>query len=115
MFYLFKIIITTVLVLLISEFSKRNNLAGAILASLPVISIFALLWLYIETHDLSLITKLSKSIFWLVLPSLVFFLSFPLLLKCELNFYVSICLAAALTVGAYVLMIYVLSTFGIRL
>lgn len=111
MFYIIKIIITTILVIVISEFSKRNSLVGAVFASLPLISILAILWLYMETQDVVLVSNLAKNIFWLVLPSLIFFLSLPILLKIGFNFYLSIGLSIGLTIGCYLAMIYVLKGY----
>ena len=114
-YYVTKIIVTSVLVIAISELSKRNSFMGAILASLPLISILAILWLYTETQDVALVSNLSKNIFWFVLPSLAFFITFPLFLKFELNFYVSIGLSVGFTIGCYWLMIYALNAFGVRI
>ena len=80
-YYLTKIAVTTVLIVLISEIARRSSLIGAILASIPLISVIAMVWLYIDTKDVTRITALSQSIFWLVLPSLALFVSLPLLIK----------------------------------
>lgn len=112
MFYVIKIIITTILVVIVSEFSKRSSLAGALFASLPLVSILAILWLYIETQNVVLVSNLAKNVFWLVLPSLVFFLSLPVMLKVGLNFYLSLGLSIGLTVGCYLVTIYVLHSYS---
>ncbi len=97
-FYLIKIIVTTGLIVIISEIAKRSSLMGAILASIPLVSVLAMLWLYIDTKDVAKISSLSINIFWLVLPSLTLFISLPVLLKQGLNFYLS--LAACRTIRA---------------
>ncbi len=112
---LIKIAITTLLVVAISEISKRNSLAGALLASIPLVSVLALLWLYIDTRDVEKISALSSSIFWLVIPSLALFISLPLLLKNGIHFYLSLTLSLALTAACYGAMIVLLARFGIRL
>lgn len=103
------------LVVLISEISKRSTLVGSILASIPLVSVLAMIWLYIDTENTKKITELSYSIFWLVLPSLTLFVSLPLLLKKGLSFYLSMSLSMILTILAYYLMILVLGKFGIKL
>ncbi len=112
---LIKIAITTLLVVAISEISKRNSLAGALLASIPLVSVLALLWLYIDTRDVEKISALSSSIFWLVIPSLVLFIALPLLLKSGVHFCLSLALSLALTAACYGVMIVLLARFGIRL
>jgi hypothetical protein len=114
-YYITKILITTVLVVLISEVSKRSSLLGAILASIPLVSVLAMLWLYIDTKNIEKISALSSNIFWLVLPSLVLFIALPLLLKQGFSFYLSMGISVALTIVAYALMLIILDYFGIKL
>lgn len=99
--YLVKIAVSAVLVVLIAEIGKRSTLAGAILASLPVVSLLAMVWLYADTKDALQVAALARSIFWLVLPSLVLFLVLPAMLERGYGFYSSLTLAAAATVLAY--------------
>jgi len=114
-YYALKIVITTLLIVLISEIAKRSSFVGAILASVPLVSVLAMLWLYIDTKNISKVSELSSSIFWLVLPSLTLFITLPLLLKQGINFYLSISLSIGITIFSYWLMISVLNHFGIKL
>ena len=114
-YYITKIAITTILIVLISEIAKRSSFIGAILASIPLVSVLAMLWLYIDTKDVSKVSALSSSVFWLVLPSLTLFIALPLLLKNGFVFYVSMSVSLGLTVFSYWLMILVLGHFGIKL
>ena len=114
-YYILKILITTMLIVLIAEISKRSTFVGAILASVPLVSVLAMIWLYIDTNDISKVSRLSLSIFWLVLPSLSLFVAFPLLLKQGISFYVSMSISIAITILGYWLMISVLNHFGIKL
>ena len=70
-----KVLLTAVLVVAISEAAKRSTLLGGILASLPLTSLLAFIWLYGESGDTGKIASLSVSIFWYVLPSLVLFIA----------------------------------------
>ena len=97
-YYAIKIAITTILIVAISEISKRNSLVGAVLASIPLVSVLAMFWLYIDTGDSTKVSNLSSSIFWLVLPSLTLFLTLPILLKLELHFYWAIAISIGLTI-----------------
>ncbi len=110
-----KVIITSVLIVAISELSKRSSLLGALLASLPLTSVLAMLWLYIDTKDTEKVADLAASICWLVIPSLVFFISLPLLLKKGVVFYLSMGLSMSMTAGCYFLMITILTRYGIKL
>jgi len=116
MAYLFiKIAITTILIVSISEIAKRSSFVGAILASIPLVSVLAMLWLYVDTRDVQKISELATSIFWLVLPSLALFVALPLLLKQGMNFYLSMSLSIVVTVVCYFAMVYVLNRYGVKL
>ncbi|MBW6513995.1 MAG: DUF3147 family protein [Candidatus Syntrophosphaera sp.] len=104
MYYALKIIISAFLILVISEISKRSTLIGAIFASMPLVSFLAILWLYRETKDTKQIAALSNDIFWLVLPSLLFFIVFPLLLRRALNFYLAFAISLTVMLAGYFLM-----------
>ena len=114
-YYLLKITITAFLVVTISEIAKRSTFIGAILASVPLVSVLAMVWLYIDTKDVTKVSALATSVFWLVVPSLALFITLPLLLKQGFNFYLSISVATAVTVICYGLMIAALRNFGVEL
>jgi hypothetical protein len=113
--YIVKILLTAGLIVAVSEVSKRSTFFGGLLASLPLVSMLAMIWLYFDTKNTAKVAALSASVFWLVLPSLMFFLVLPPLLKLKLNFYFSFSLAAALMVVCYGAMVFGLKKFGVNL
>ncbi len=113
--YLAKILITSTLVVLISEISKRSSFWGALLASIPLLSVLALIWLYIDTKNISKIIDVANHIFWFVFPSIVFFVVFPLLLKRGVDFYFSLGVSIIATLCSYFLLGIILNQFGIKL
>lgn len=114
-YYVLKIAITTALIVLISEIAKRSSFWGAVLASIPVVSVLAMIWIYTETKDIEKISQFSISIFWLVIPSLVFFILLPLLLKKGIGFYMSLGVSALITLIVYYAMISVFEKIGMKL
>jgi len=110
-----KITVTVLLIVVISEVAKRSTLMGGILASVPLVSVLALIWLYVETRDVQKIVDLSYSVFWLVIPSLALFVVLPVLLKREVNFYISLGMALLVTVISYIIMVTLLNKLGIKL
>ena len=110
-----KVAITALVVVAISEVAKRSTAMGAILASLPLTSLLAFVWLYSETGDTAKIAQLSQSIFWYVLPSLVLFIALPILLTRGVGFWPSLAIASALTFAAYLVMVWLLGRLGIAL
>ena len=89
-YYIVKLVVTAALVLAISELSKRSTFAGSLLASVPIVSVLAMIWLYADTRDVAQVAALSRSVFWLVLPSLVLFVLLPALLERGYGFVVSL-------------------------
>ena len=114
-YYLVKLAVTTVLIVAISEVAKRSSFIGAILASIPLVSVLAMIWLYIDTKDVGKVSSLATSVFWLVLPSLALFVALPLLLKQGMNFYLSLGISTGVTVACYLLMVLVLDYYGVKL
>ena len=86
-YIILKVSISAALIVGISEISKRSSFLGGLLASLPLTSLLAFVWLYRDTRDTAKIAALSTSIFWLVLPSLILYIALPLLLKKGVAFY----------------------------
>lgn len=109
-----KFAVTAILVVAISEMAKRSSLLGAIFASIPLISVLAMIWLYIDTKDVEKIASLATSIFWLVIPSLVLFVTLPLMLRAGFHFYISLPVSIGLTVTAYFVMVAILKKSGIE-
>lgn len=110
-----KYLVSALLVVVISETGKRSPLVGAIVASLPVVSILALVWLYTETKSAEQVARLSYGVFWLVLPSLLLFLLLPLLLRHGVPFAEALLLSAGATACAYVAMVWGLGKLGVAL
>ena len=110
-----KALITAILVIGISELAKRSSLAGALLASLPLTSLLALIWLYRDTGDVLQAADLARGIFWLVLPSLAFFIVFPAAVRAGWTFWASMGTGIAATLVAYGAMLGVDRAFGLKL
>lgn len=109
-----KLIITTLLIVLISEISKRSSLAGAILAAIPLVSILAMTWMYIDSNSSDNAVAFSQNIVWLIAPSMTLFIAFPILIKKGLGFYPSMFISISLTILAYYSVIFLLEKFGIK-
>lgn len=115
MFVILKAIISGVLVAAVSETAKRSPALGALIASLPLVSVLAMIFMWRETHDAERIAAHAESTFWYVLPSLPMFLVLPALLRSGMGFYLAMGLSCLLTIMLYLAMIEVLKRFGINL
>lgn len=115
LYYAIKVIISALLIVAVSEIAKRSTGFAALVASLPLTSLLAFVWLHMETASPDKIADLSSQIFWLVLPSLLLFLLLPLLLKHGLSFWVSLGLSMAATAGCYIALLPLLRRMGVNL
>ncbi len=113
-YYLIKVLTSSVIIVLISEISKRNTLIASIFASIPLVSILAFIWIYIDTKNVSKVADLSNGIFWMVIPSLIFFVVLPVLLKKNISFHFSMIIAATIMVISYFIMLYFLKKTGVK-
>ena len=111
---LVKVLLSALMLVAVSEASKRSTVVGGLLASLPLTSILAFIWLYRDTRDPQAISTLSMSIFWLVIPSLVLFLTLPFLLK-RMAFPWALGGAVGCTLIAYGLMLGILRLLHVRI
>lgn len=110
-----KAAISGLLVMVVSETAKRNPAFGALIASLPLISILGIVWLWRDTGDVERIASHAEATFWYVLPSLPMFLVFPALLRHGVGFWPALGLGCVLTVALYLLTVWVAARFGVAL
>lgn len=115
LYYALKVIISALLIVVISEIAKRSTGFAALVASLPLTSLLAFVWLHMEASPPEQIADLSSQIFWLVLPSLLLFLLFPLLLRHGWSFWVSLGISVAATAGCYIALLPLLRRMGVSL
>ena len=113
--YAIKIGLSALVLVIIAEVAKRSTFWAAALASLPLTSLLAFVWLYLDTGDTQKVAALSSGIFWLVLPSLLLFVLLPVLLRSGLGFWYSLAASGVTTAMAYLAMIKLLGVFGVRL
>lgn len=110
--YLIKIAISIIVIVAATELSKRSSWLGALLIALPMTSLLAMTWLYYDTGNLQQIASLSRSIFWLVLPSLALFLVFPWAIENQWKFWPAISLGCAASIACYGLLVLLMRGFG---
>jgi len=113
--YILKIFISAGLIVLISEVSKKLPLLGSLIASLPLVSVLGMIWLYGETKDVTRIADHAEGTFWYVLPSLPMFLLMPWMLRKGFSFIAALSAGIVLTGVLYFLMTKVLAKFGMNL
>jgi hypothetical protein len=98
-FIIIKYFITAAVVVIVSEFAKANDKLGGLIAALPLVTVLALIWLYVEDQPVSKIANHAYYTFWYVIPTLPMFLLFPYLLpKCGFWPTLSSCIVVTLVI-----------------
>lgn len=110
-----KALLSGVIIMVVSEIAKRSPAFGALIASLPLVSLLAIIWLWRDTGDTTRIANHAEATFWYVIPSLPMFLAFPYMLRHGVAFWWALAGACALTVMLYMVTLVVAARFGVRL
>ena len=111
---IFKYLITAGVVVLISEVAKRSDRLGGLIAALPLVTVLALIWLYVENQSSEKISNHAYYTFWYVLPTLPMFLIFPYLLK-KFGFWVTLSLSMVITLIIFFIFAKLMKSFGVEL
>ena len=115
LYFCIKVFLSAIIIAVVSELSKRNAFLGAILASVPLVTVLAMVWLYIDTHNPLEVAELAQGVLWMILPSLTLFLILPILLKQHMNFYLALGISIGVMIASYFGMVLVLKKFGVTL
>ena len=110
-----KAAVSGVIVAIVSEVAKRYPGFGALIASLPLVSVLGMIWLWHDKPDVPNMAAHVEATFWFVLPSLPMFLLIPLLLRSGMGFWASLAIGRALTIGLYLGMTWLGPRVGLRL
>jgi F0F1-type ATP synthase assembly protein I len=113
--YSIKIIVTALVIVIVSEVSKRLPLLGSLIASLPLVSVLGMIWIFQESKDTQKLITHAEGTFWYVLPSLPMFLLMPWMMRKGVSFYWSLTAGILLTVILYVIMTKILARMGLNL
>lgn len=110
-----KSLISGAVVGIVSETAKRSAALGALVASLPIVSVLGMVWLWQETRDANRLADHAEATFGFVLPSLPMFLLIPALLRRGVGFWPALTLGCAVTVGLYLAMTWLGPRLGLKL
>jgi hypothetical protein len=114
-YFIVKCLLSGLIVAIVSEVARRSPALGALVVSLPLVSLLGILWLWRDTGDIERIADHAQSTFWYVLPSLPMFLVLPAMLRAGVGFWPSIGASCVLTMALYLVTAWALAKFGISL
>lgn len=114
-YFILKAVLSGLIIAIVSEAAKRSPGLGALIASLPLVSILGMMWLWRDTSDNVRLAAHAEATFWFVLPSLPMFLLIPALLRRGMAFWPALALGCALTVGLYLVLVWLGPRVGLKL
>ena len=115
LYLLIKATLSGILIAIISEVAKRYPGFGGLIASLPLVSVLGMVWLWRDKPDPANMASHAEATFWFVLPSLPMFLLIPAMLRNGFSFWASLLAGCAMTIALYGLMVWAGPRLGIRL
>ena len=108
MYIFIKTILTAIIIVSVSEIAKKYTWAAAIIVSIPLTSLLAFIWLYYDTKNVQKIIDLSFSTIVMTIPSIIFFITLPVMLKYKQNFILSMFVSIFFTFLAYLAFIFII-------
>jgi uncharacterized membrane protein (GlpM family) len=113
-YLILKYLATAAVVVLVSELARRSDRLGALIASLPLVTVLTLIWLYVERQPVDKLSNHAYYTFWYVIPTLPMFLLFPYLIQ-RLNFWPTLAICVVFTAALFAVYALALRRFGIHL
>ena len=114
-YFLTKAALSGLIIAIVADVAKRSPAFGALVASLPLISILAAIWIWRDTADATRVASLLETTFWYVLPSLPMFLLIPAMIRGGIGFWPSLLAGCVLTSVLYLITASILARFGVQL
>ena len=115
LYLVIKAALSGIIVAAVSEIARRYPGWGGLVASLPLTSLLAMMWLWRDTGDSGRVAALAGSTFWFILPSLPLFVALPLVLRSGIGFWLSMALVVAGTLALYAAMFWAAPKLGLKL
>jgi len=114
-YLIIKALLSGLVIAIVSEVARRSPGIGALIVSLPLVSLLTFVWLWRDTGDSERIAALSASTFWFFLPSMPLFLVLPAMLRAGVHFWLALLASCLLTIALYGLMAWSAPRLGIKL
>ena len=114
LYLVIKAAISGVIVAAVSEIARRYPGWGGLVASLPLTSLLAMVWLWRDSGDAERVAELSVSTIWFFIPSVPLFIALPWLLRSGIGFWAAIAIVVAMTLAFYAMMFWAAPRMGLK-
>lgn len=110
-----KFLVTSFIIVLVSEVAKRTDKIGALIASLPFVTIMVMIWLYVEKQGAEKIANHAYYTLWFVVPTLPMFAQIPYMLRKGYNFWLTLGVGILVTFLSFLITVWIGKKFGVEL
>lgn len=114
-FLIVKYAVTALVIVVVSEVAKRSDRVGALIASLPLVTVMVMIWLHLEKQPEAKIANHAYYTFWYVLPTMPMFLLMPWMIRKGLGFWPALGAGCVLTFLCFALAALLLKRIGVDL
>jgi len=115
LYFTIKAAISGLIAAAVSEIARRYPGWGGLVASLPLTSLMAMIWLWRDSGDAAKVADLSSGAMWFILPSLPLFLIIPWLIRSGMGFWAALGIGVAITLALYAGFFWLAPRVGIAL
>jgi hypothetical protein len=115
LYFIIKAAVSGLIVAAVSEIARRHPGWGGLVASLPLTSLLAMLWLWRDSGDSTRVAELAAGTFWFILPSLPLFLLLPAMLRSGVGFWLAMAIGVTVTLALYAVMFWAAPKLGLKL
>ena len=105
-YYIFKVVITGIIVVIITETAKFNLKLAALITAMPIVTLLCIFWMYYEGIEKKEISEYVFNTLKYLIPTIPMFVLFPILIE-RTNFYITVLLCCL----SIMLLIYLLSFY----
>jgi len=110
-----KFLVTSFIIVLVSEIVKRTEKIGALIAALPFVTIMVMIWLHVENQGVEKIANHAFYTLWFVVPTLPMFAQMPIMLRKGYNFWLTLGVGVLVTFASFLVTVWIGKKFGVEL
>lgn len=114
LYLIIKAALSGIIVAAVSEIARRYPSWGGLVASLPLTSLLAMMWLFRDSRDPERVAELSVSTIWFLVPSVPLFIAVPMMLRGGWGFWASMGIAVIGTLALYALWFWGAPKLGVK-
>ena len=108
-------LVSGLVIALASTIARRQPAFGALIVSLPLVSVLSMIWLWRDGAPPADVARYIQSTFWYFLPTMPMFLVMPWLLRRGIAFWPTLAAGCLLTISLFAAMTFAARRMGLEI